>query len=410
MFPPFPKSAKTALVLAMGIGGGLLQACGGKSLSFEASPPEMTPVEVSGPAEPLPEPRQAGRRPLPQAGIDPPPIAMEASLPVPPEPVAQPVSPLPLPEAEWQQEIDSLGFPLTQPPPSGEGVCDALAEDELFGPAPASGGAAPSPFAGENRAPAPEEPTLLAMEVDDDALAGMRGRFVSNNGNDLLYFGIEMTSQWQTNTGELAIAGVSLAANMPQGQLDAANVQIRPHLTLIRTADPPATPDPAGPNQIGPIRTATLGNNSFASATGVVQSIQVAGDTNQVVNDLYFNIRSQPGGTGQSAASGGTPLTRAGTQELTGDSGTKAAVKAADNNLGVTISVPDQGEVTQQIRGGLGGPGGAILQQARIFSDVNVVHNVITVYAQTAPLSQVRSILNTNIDAAINSLRGLPPP
>ena len=358
---PLPRSAKTALLLAMGISAGLLQACGGKSLSLEAAPLELAAVEGSGSQEPAAEHPEA-------------------------EPAA--LLPPPNPESLFPPEDESLPASLGQ---------------ELFEHAEAPVTTEVSPFTAEDPLQAGEDPTLLAMEVPDSGLAEMRGRFVSNNGNDLLYFGVEMTTQWQTGAGELAIAGVSLAANMPQGQLNAANVQIRPHLTLVRTADPP----PETPVQDGPIRTATLGGNGFATATGVVQAIQVAGDTNQVVNDLYINIQKQPGGTGPGTANGGPLLTKTGTQELVSDSGTKASVQAGNNRLGVTVSVPDQGEVIQQIRGG---QAGAILQQARVFSDVNVVHNVITLYAQMAPLSQIQSAINTNLEAAIYSLRGLPPP
>lgn len=198
------------------------------------------------------------------------------------------------------------------------------------------------------------------QEVSDSDLHQMRGKFASDN--QVLYFGVEMVSQWQTPTGNLVTAGANL--NIDLNGNNSPTVQYVPTVTIVQQGQGSSTPSD---NNNG-----VAGGAGLANVSGVSQSIQVAGQSNSIHNgiDMQVDINSAAqGGSASSAMQG-----QAGSVSATGNDGTVATVTLANNSIGVNVVVPGQGQVMQQIRNQ------GMFQAARIGGDLNQIHNSITMH------------------------------
>lgn len=201
------------------------------------------------------------------------------------------------------------------------------------------------------------------QEVSDSDLGHMRGKFASND--KVMYFGVEMVSQWQTAAGNLVTAGANLAIDFKGNGGSTPTVQYVPTVTIVQQGQGAPAPLNGNTNVVS-------GGAGLANVSGVSQSIQVAGQSNDIKNgiDMQVDISSAAqGGTIASAMQG-----QAGVLSSTGDDGTVATVTLADNSIGVSVVVPGQGQVSQQIRNQ------GMFQSARIGGDLNQIHNAITMH------------------------------
>ncbi|MDP1595906.1 MAG: hypothetical protein Q8S46_01105 [Methylotenera sp.] len=201
------------------------------------------------------------------------------------------------------------------------------------------------------------------QEVSDGDLGHMRGKFASNN--QVMYFGIEMVSQWQTPSGNLVTAGANLNIDF-QVNGSTPTVQYVPTVTIVSQGQDAASAQNGSTNSVS-------GGAGLANVSGVSQSIQVAGQSNSINNgiDMQVNISSsaQAGGLVSSALQG-----HAGSVSANADDGTVATVTLSHNSIGVSVVVPGQGQVLQQIRNQ------GMFQSARIGGDLNQIHNNITMH------------------------------
>lgn len=227
------------------------------------------------------------------------------------------------------------------------------------------------------------------QEVSDSDLQHMRGKFAGNN--HVLYFGVEMVSQWQTPMGNLVTAGANLNIDFRGSNGNTPTVHYQPTVTIVQQGQGAVAIQSGGSNSVS-------GGEGLANVSGVSQSIQVAGQSNRIHNgiDMQVDLTSaaQGGGMISSAVQG-----QAGLVSATGSDGTVATVSLANNSIGVDITVPGQGQVLQQIRDQ------GMFQSARIGGDLNQIHNAITMHIG----------LNTgggtgmgSAYAALQGLKGLP--
>lgn len=201
------------------------------------------------------------------------------------------------------------------------------------------------------------------QEVSDSDLGHMRGKFASND--KVMYFGIEMVSQWQTAAGNLVTAGANLAIDFKGNGGSTPTVQYVPTVTIVQQGQGAPAPLNGNTNVVS-------GGAGLANVSGVSQSIQVAGQSNDIKNgiDMQVDISS----AAQSGTIAGAMQGQAGALSSTGDDGTVATVTLADNSIGVSVVVPGQGQVLQQIRNQ------GMFQSARIGGDLNQIHNSITMH------------------------------
>lgn len=235
-----------------------------------------------------------------------------------------------------------------------------------------------------------------AQEVPDSELGEMRGRFVSFG--QVLYFGIEMVTQWATAAGEIFRSGVRMV-------IDWASVQFRPNVTVERIASyansqGSGTASPAsGSSGGGPVQ--GISSGGLNNAQGVVQVVQVTGDDNSIHNRVNLAVNAGPdnGNTpddpGVAAAGGGTQSVVAGEAQAV------LTTSVGANNLEVSVEVPGQG-VARQSLGNIAG----LLQSVQVGGDMNRVLNMVNLTAQLNSLTDSgrRAV---NIQSALQSLRGL---
>ncbi|MDO9052014.1 MAG: hypothetical protein Q7U70_11060 [Methylotenera sp.] len=226
------------------------------------------------------------------------------------------------------------------------------------------------------------------QEVSDGDLGHMRGKFASNN--QVMYFGIEMVSQWQTPTGNLVTAGANLNIDF-QVNGSTPTVQYVPTVTIVSQGQDAASAQNGSTNSVS-------GGAGLANVSGVSQSIQVAGQSNSINNgiDMQVNISSsaQAGGLVSSALQG-----HAGSVSANADDGTVATVTLSHNSIGVSVVVPGQGQVLQQIRNQ------GMFQSARIGGDLNQIHNNITMHIG---LNSASGAGSAGAFAALQGLKTLP--
>lgn len=223
-----------------------------------------------------------------------------------------------------------------------------------------------------------------AQEVSDDVLGETRGKFVS--AGEIMTFGVKMVTEWITSTGEVINASGTLAVNMGNGS---PSVSFQPSINV---------------HQVQPTtQVASSGNNIVSSGqglenvSGVVQTIQVAGNTNGIGNTIGVSVRryEQSGNT--------SPGTSTSNLNVTTPSGNTAGVALANNGLSVNVNVLNQGQAQQAIRSVSQGSG-QVLQSVRLGGDLNQIRNMINLDIQT----RNRAVSSTaNTQHLISSLRQL---
>ncbi|MFI9655134.1 hypothetical protein ABGV17_10420 [Guyparkeria sp. GHLCS8-2] len=125
------------------------------------------------------------------------------------------------------------------------------------------------------------------VSLSDPELAQMRGRFIAAD-NRVMYFGVEMITQWDTTGGRMA-AGLTVGIDRAGGQ---------PTVTFAPTVSIQGTPTQAtsGSHSVE-------GGNAGDTTRGVRQQIQVAGNDNRAAN--YFDVSIEPHSGNMTSSDGG---------------------------------------------------------------------------------------------------------
>lgn len=226
-----------------------------------------------------------------------------------------------------------------------------------------------------------------ADEMSDVELSDMRGRYVGTG--EILYFGVEIYTQWQTQDGRTLNAGLNMTVDS----------QLRPTITIVTQNTSPqggvsASQAAAGQNSVSI-------SGGIGNVSGIGQSIQIGGDGNSIKNDLNMNIDLHASSSPiKSAAANGIALNGAGSTVIDGNN-TTTTVTLSGNTLSMAINVPGQGQVMQQLKSGSG-----FLQSAQIGGDLNRIHNTINI---NAGLSNPAGISAGGLQSSLDSLRGLRP-
>ncbi len=217
-------------------------------------------------------------------------------------------------------------------------------------------------------------------QLSDAELAQLRGRFVDQG--QIMFFGVQMSSEWRTSAGEQLRAGGTL-----RGDLRGASPTVRfePHLTVGNSTSLPGASSGNG----AVVRDAGTGN-----ARGVVQSIQAGGNFNAAANDLQIDILDAAG-RDVSAGSAGAANTQ---QRL--PSGTRMAVSSGARGIGVNLQVPSMGSVSQAIV-----PGRGLRQSIQLTSDAQQVRNLTRLQLYMGDRGANTEV--SGLRGAVESARGL---
>ncbi|WP_286986118.1 hypothetical protein [Halomonas sp.] len=187
-----------------------------------------------------------------------------------------------------------------------------------------------------------------ARQLSDSELGQQRGRFADKGR--LMFFGVQMVSEWRTAAGDHLSAGAQMLGDLSRGQ---PTVSFQPTITVVESA--------AGLASLG--NGATIVDRGTANASGVVQSIQAGGDFNVAANDLVIDVMDASSFGGVSPDTSGN-LTRS-------IAGSTIAVSAVGNNMSVFVDIPGMGSISQAIV-----PGGGLNQAIQLSSNMQQVRNL----------------------------------
>lgn len=198
----------------------------------------------------------------------------------------------------------------------------------------------------------------IGQPVPDDALADMRGKFVAPSG--ISYFGIQMASSWQGSDGITTSAMLMFSIDFSHA--DGSSGSAVPQMLISWSRDCAQCGDSAmDVSGFGPSANngyVALGANGVAipvgalnSATGVVQSQQIAGSDNQSHNGMTIEI--VPASAITSPPAGMTALTQQGSESHQFDDGDILQFNYASHQLGLTLT-DQNGALQQGVDGTLG--------------------------------------------------------
>lgn len=228
-----------------------------------------------------------------------------------------------------------------------------------------------------------------AVEVSDLELGIQRGRYVARG--QIMYFGVEMNTEWRTASGQLYRSGLHFGVDRHAGRF-------KPVVTIVHQNENARTPPASIPASPASTPAATISTGGLDTVKGVGQVVQVTGDTNSVRNDISLNLRTTSSETPESPAAvnsrtAGSP-SPAGASAVAGQGGDPG------KSLGVTVAVPGQGVASQSISS-LGG----LRQNVRLTGDMNSVLNQLNLTAE------FRAVSNPGVRhmrSSFQSMRGLP--
>lgn len=255
-------------------------------------------------------------------------------------------------------------------------------------------------------------------EVGDDELSTMRGRYTVGD-NTVVYFGVEMVSNWQTNTGQTLQSAVNLGMNFSKN----AN---QPQVTFVPTVTITTADAPLPTSTIASTISRSVQSGGIANVGGLTQSVQLAGDRNAVSNITSLNIQNVGNGSsGNSTSNAGAALdssaagnndvastdnsatpataTNTGVNTATGRTATVGNATASstysNNAAEVDLSITGQGNVSQWIHAG------SLGQTIALTTDNQVVTNQMIVSLVTQSVASTTSQIARNLAQSVNLSR-----
>ncbi|WP_126456092.1 hypothetical protein [Sulfuriflexus mobilis] len=236
------------------------------------------------------------------------------------------------------------------------------------------------------------------IELSDEELGGLRGRYTG--GNQITYFGVEMYTKVASNTGRITTAGIEFATNI------VSSTAIRPTVTVYHSST--AAVEGAGGSSFGANNLTSISSDGLDNIEGVSQSIQIAGDLNEVSNELAIDISSDVGGPESFFSDRGEVSSNfdgPGTKSITGDAGTTTTFSLNKDGFGYTVALPGDIEVSQNVRNAAQNQANGISQRVQISSNQYQVSNVINIVARQQQVAN--GLQRPELGTALSSLRGL---
>lgn len=225
--------------------------------------------------------------------------------------------------------------------------------------------------------PAHASDPFQPIEVSDEELAQLRGRFVMPGL--IVHFGVTMSSQWENAQGQVlgGRVGMQLSEGMFEPQFTAS-------IVTSHGKQPPPT---AGSGQV-------IGGEGLAAVDGVSQSVRAAGDFNRANNDFTITVRR--GEAPPPASGGGQPLT--GVIESATSAGS-VRISPSGGGLQIAIQAVGQGSSLQNL-----GNGG-LQQHTRIGGSSNAVSNL----AALEVVLRDRSLSSDQVQINLDQVGALRP-
>ncbi len=250
---------------------------------------------------------------------------------------------------------------------------------------------------------APPESGLegLGREVSDHELSEMRGKFV--RADSVHFFGVELVQSWLSPEGVTLHATLQFNVDFARGagNLEGATPTIQiswdricsicvdPSMDLASLQDNTSF-DAAGN---GPSPILTIGK--FGSLEGLVQTQEIAGSNNDVLNSMSLSV--VPYASIQSLPPGEVASIRSGVSQIT-DGGDTIQFTAAQNELGIAMMRGDD-----SVRQGISGELNQVAQHVILQSSLNAIRNEMAI---TVGVNDLNQINQHNIQTALSAMKG----
>lgn len=210
-----------------------------------------------------------------------------------------------------------------------------------------------------------------ARPLDDADLGHMRGRFVSADGQQILYFGLVAASNIQNQSGSTLSAGVAFGVNLKSG-----NPQVVTNATWAVQQGPGVADNGSGSPGVG------LG----AMSGGVGQVLQMTGEGNQGLNQAAIDMtNAAPGALMPNGIPSGAPC------------GSLCQASISGSGVQVLVNMPGQGDAAQAV-----GPQ-LILQGVNLNGDMMQASNSMNMVIQLGPQPSISTAGLSTI------LQSIPP-
>lgn len=225
-------------------------------------------------------------------------------------------------------------------------------------------------------------------EISDGELGHMRGRYAIGH-NAVAWFGVRMVSTWQTPAGQTVQGSLQVGMDFTKatgGQPPKVSFTPLVSITAIHAPGAPGASD-------GLAR--SINSAGLANVSGMVQSVQVAGDGNRASNTTQLTIHDGVPGTGAHDSGSSTGAhARAGTAQATASFDGAAAR--------VLLQIEDQGVVEQWIRSG------SLGQSIQLTSDNQLVSNRLEIELVRQGLAANTQLVQ-NVAQALQMTRTIRP-
>ncbi|WP_037073078.1 hypothetical protein [Pseudoxanthomonas suwonensis] len=227
----------------------------------------------------------------------------------------------------------------------------------------------------------PPAPGTGLVELSDEEMGDMRGRYTVGD-NKVAWFGVTMVSTWKTQAGAQLKSTMKVGVDVSRPQ--APKVTFEPRVSITAANAPMPTPD--GDRHVDAA--------GLANASGMVQSVQVAGDGNRAINVASINMRDGDVPTAPE------PDPAASVLATTSVNGMTALATLDGNAARVLLQVDGHGAVEQWI--GQSGMG----QSIQLASDGQMASNWLELDLVRSS-TQARASLGQNVAQAIALSRGI---
>lgn len=228
--------------------------------------------------------------------------------------------------------------------------------------------------------------------VPDPTLAVMRGKFVAST-TQVVYFGVQMQSNWATPDGSMLNAGANISVNL---STSTPNVSFHPTVNFVAAENG---------DQFTDTSARTVTNAGVDNVSGITQSVQTTGDYNHLGNLAKLNFLSEIP-TDEGPANGTNTASfeyNNGAVSMSGES------TLDDNSVLVHLQIDGQGVAEQSIRGTIqDSTGKGVYQTIMALGDRQQITNQMDMNVVVRNASET-AVLQQGMGASINNLRGLTP-
>ena len=222
--------------------------------------------------------------------------------------------------------------------------------------------------------------------VSDEELGEMRGKFIQPASVN--FFGIQLSSAWQTNDGIVLTATLQFEADLNQGQPQGSPVVLASwtHDNEDPTLNIPGTTTP----DLGGLMT----------VNGAVQVNDISGGENHVRNELY--VRVGPFDAGNAGfQDAGDPIDSSKTLQFA--DGSEIQFKIDPNGIGLLLQGPvghdSDGFALQSVNGNMANQ---LAQHVQLVGNANAIQNQLDVVIGIDQLQTTQ----TAVENALSAMKG----